>query len=261
MHIMLEHESKDLFYIYPWLHETNNTVNPNENTGYEDEPITLEKVPSILNVLLEQCEDYLVDKMEKLVIEFLLPEKLLYHPVDHYLFDSGMKAVKLGIQYPVVVRSLERAKTKKGKKMCIDWEKKWKLLEDGQGRAWICERDQYETDDSLYSTLIDSSLVCFGLTYVPPDESDDTVHNMLAAGIPAALLPRMNADSPETISELLKSDKLFSLPSLIQEQRIAASRSKDNRHQGHYLTLLWDNPNRHPDDAPQFAMPSVRKGI
>ena len=175
--VMLDPESRDLFWIRAWLIDSNNTVHPNVHVDCEDNPISLEQVPIILNTLLEQCADYLVEKVEKLVIEFLIPKELLYHPVDHYLVDSGMQDAKLGIQYPVVVRSLERARKKKGKMHAL-WKSKWETLqdllddqifgEDGQGPAWIGEKGQRETYESLYSTLLDPSIVCQGLRICTP---------------------------------------------------------------------------------------------
>lgn len=104
--IMLDPESKNLFWIRTWLLDSNNTVLPNVRVDCEDEPMSLEQIPAILNELLEQCADY-VEEDEKLLIEFVLPNELLRHPVDHFLVNDDMTDIKLGIRYQVVVRSLQ----------------------------------------------------------------------------------------------------------------------------------------------------------
>ena len=225
--------------------------------------------------MLEKCGEYLSEEIDKLILEIMLPNELLSHPVDHWLIDNGMALVKLGIQHKVVVRSLERARRKKAWPL---WKSKWNALQelldgntniDDKNYARIFDKSQCETYESLYATLRVPSVVCLALMFASLDGAADNGHVFtatLGAGIPIAVWSRKYLDTPEILHDILASfltpESLSKIPELVWQQRIAAAESKDEHHPGRHLTLLRDDPNRLPPTttAIQFTMPSTRKG-
>ncbi|HZO74371.1 MAG TPA: hypothetical protein VFB60_19365 [Ktedonobacteraceae bacterium] len=274
--VTLEPDEERSFYIRAWL--LDNDYNVIQNAGIEviDEPIALEHIPDFLDEALEKCGDYLEGEIDKLIVEFALPNELLCEPIDHWQIDTGMGRVKLGIRHKVVIRSLERARKKK---MLPLWKSKWQAyLEfiDGKpasarakGPIWICDQKHCATQESVAAALRDSSIVCLALTFVPPDYLSDPDHIfnvILSSGIPIALWPRAYIGELQSIRRLFKSflaqKTLARIPDLVWKQRLQAGESKNGHHHGHHLTLLWDDPHRLPPTttAMQLRMPP-RRGV
>ncbi|MBV9616490.1 MAG: hypothetical protein JO031_13635 [Ktedonobacteraceae bacterium] len=278
--ITLDPENESSFYMRAWLLDSEGDTISNAGIEVEHESVSFEQVPAVMDLLLEKCGDYLADEINKLTIEVVLPNELLCYPVDHWLIDTGMEAeaVKLGIQHKVTVRSLERLRQRRIQPL---WKSKWKELQklldgntelaDHQDSVWICDKDLYGTYESLFAMLRRSPTVCLALAFAPlenvANSSSHVLKAMIGAGIPIALWPRKLTNSPKTAHDLFTSflspETLFQIPTLVWEQRLAAGQSCDEHHQGHHLTLLWDDPNRLPPTAHamQFAMPSTRRGV
>jgi vWA-MoxR associated protein C-terminal domain/Effector-associated domain 2 len=276
--IALDPERENSFCMQAWLLDSEGNTISNAGIEVEHESVSLEQVPVELGSLLVACGSYLADEINKLIIEFFLPGELLCYPIDHWPIDTGMGSVKLGIQHKVVVRSLERLRNPILRPQWKSKGKELQKLQDGgntltnhQRSVWICDEDQYGTYESLYAALHGSPIVCLALTFAPLDSLISLSHILKApigAGIPIVLWPRKLTDTPTTAYNLFTSflspQTLFEIPHRVWEHRLAAGKSRDEHHQGHHLTLLWDNPNILPPtedkEKVKFSMPSTRRG-
>lgn len=239
----------------------------------EEAFLTFQGISDMIDQFIEEClsDEVLVSTMSDLVIEFSLPRSLLCCAVDHLLVNPGFLKVELGVQYKVVVRSLERACKRK---MWAAWKQKWqifqKFVETQQAITsdliWIPTEEPL-ANKSLYARLYGSSIICFVLTHVPPAFSEQNTHVfdvLLTSGIPIALWPRKQIKNPEMFNSFLSHDTVYSLPRLVWEQRKKAMEAYERcetDHVGSNLTLLWDDPSRLPPSvtAGQLA-PPTRKG-
>lgn len=254
----------------------------------EDTPRTLENIAQLLGYLLEQLlnVESLVDTIDDLMIELLLPDELLNHDFYRWPVTVGDDEFVLGLQHKVVVRSARRA-TKRF--YWPAWRKKWAQLQEllkNEGcsedfvctcsretcrvptgsscSVLVCGREECQAREHLQAALRGSPIVCLALTYAPSGMSVDGNHifrTLLQVGMPVALWPREPINNAEALASLLSYDVLNSLPRKVWEWRKNAVIRGEEHNIGNYLTLLWDDPFRLPPTAtaPQFGAP-VKKG-
>ncbi|GER89729.1 hypothetical protein KDW_38910 [Dictyobacter vulcani] len=276
--LTLDEASDKAFTVQCWLLDDENNSVQNADIEVPDQLYSLDDIPNLLDGILEQCENCLLDEMANLVIEFFLPLELLSYPVDQYTIRGFSSRQSLSSYYQVVVRSLERMKRNKQRnKQGYIWKNKWKIFQDCSSEeqdlskkhnaTLIYDKEQYQELEDLAAILRGDSIACLALTFVPSNSSsqtDDVLRAVLEAGIPIALWAREQTDYPQVLPEFLpefvSQHPLSQLPALVKQQRYDAIKSgQKQRHQGHYLTLLWDDPERIPPTR-QLAAPSVSKG-
>src|SRR5260370_39534352 len=106
----------------------------------------------------------------------------------------------------MVVISLQRARQRL---IQHKWRGKWKQFQDfidGKKQPtekeplWICQAE--EGEDGLYPALLENSIACIALSFVPPSPY---ILDALDAGIPVAFWPRKQTNDPGTFSDLCKS--------------------------------------------------------
>ncbi|BCL80989.1 toll/interleukin-1 receptor domain-containing protein [Ktedonobacteria bacterium brp13] len=268
--LMLDEISSTTFNVRCWLLDEKNI--PIQNTAIEipDEPYLLEEIPDLFEDLLERCENHLLDDMENLVIEFVLPLQLLSYPVDQYAIRGLTNLQSIGLNHQVVVRSLERMRRKKRQ---TRWINKWELLLDcmkdeqalskNNSATFVYQEESYKGQEAFTALLQGSSIACLVLPCVPSttsSQANGVLTAVLEAGVPIALWPREQTDYPEALHEwltqLVLQHPLSQLPALVKQQRHEAIASGNKQqHQGHHLTRLWDDPNRLPQSR-QLAAPS-----
>ena len=276
--LTLDSASEVTFYTQAWLFDDENCIINNVNLDLPDVPCLLSDVPGLLEDLLKRCEDCLQDEMENLIVEFFLPLELLSYPVDQYAIAGLKTSQSISLYHQVVVRSLDRVQNWK---KSHTWKNKWKLfidckhdeqlLNQNKNMMFVCHEEYYNGPEAFSAMLQGSSIACLALTFVPsnsPFQNDDILLAILEAGVPIALWPREQSNYPKALhqllTELVSQHSVFQLPDLVKQQRYEALTSGNKQqHQGHHLTLLWDDPNRLPPSimtTRQLVMPSTGRG-
>jgi hypothetical protein len=249
-----------------------------------DEPaVALEKVPEeIAKALRENMNAW---EATELTIEFLLPNELLLCDVDQW--ENKLKKTKgarLGMEYPIVVRSLQRIKMRESWR---NWRQKWDAFNQyaHQQRLlhtfWLCVCE--EADWQIFQThaqthcleytfrlrpseqnwpiMLHNRLIgtmtatCLGMVFAPtekPSEEDELFTALIESGIPTAfwLRPSPYASEPPTniqtrLQQILGDCSLKTLPQALHRAR---QQGMDDSvlDLSNHLTLLWDDPDRIP---------------
>jgi hypothetical protein len=198
--------------------------------------------------------------VKDLTIEFFLPAPLINQPVDQW--HVGFGDFSLGIQYPIVVRSLDRIRYMKNS--FTKFQSKWATFPAARFHlndtaiGWIPEELQDDRDRLFVRLSDDAAPVCLLLQVTPVPDRCNALMAALKAGIPALLWCRhATVDIRAGLSALMtQSAPLRELPRRIFEfRRQAVSDGVDRRHLAHHLTLLWDDADRIPGADSPLYMP------
>jgi len=228
---------------------------------YEKEKLK-ERLPKLFKELVLKIQgDKLVgEKRFELLIEIFLPKELLDFEFEKCTYDSNW----LGKTYPVVLRSYERISEGIDRKRWIDrWNyfkqtPKAKKLEDFACCTSL--HGELLDIDNLHDELIDenneeiSCIVLASPLDMSNEESHKIYHALINSGIPVVLWPRRKLGDLETpeqtktaqqVIDNLWNKSLALLPEKVMKCRTHA-RASNTDHPSHYLTLLWDDPNKIP---------------
>jgi vWA-MoxR associated protein C-terminal domain/vWA-MoxR associated protein middle region 0 len=184
----------------------------------------------------------------RLMVEFVLRSQLINRPVDQW--TVGTAPAPLGLKYPVVVRSLDRAEDMLPQHGL--WRAKWARREEveladepsGHGFEWS-PRDPGETDRQLYVRLSENSLpVCLPMMSTPDAAQCGNILAALDAGVPVMLWSRRPDVDLRTGLTTLLPIRLAELPWRVLGFRREAE--GDENHLARHLTLLWDDADRVP---------------
>jgi hypothetical protein len=188
------------------------------------------------------------------VIEFVLPESWLSKPVDEW--KAG--AVSMGT-YPVVVRDVQRLQPGIRQDQALT---RWSQLDtrpDSRPAGIRCRHPQ--TEDQFSAWLTENDDLCV-LAYAAQPRRD-RLRVALNHGIPVLLWPR--AQCPDAahddcddecdgdrflhqLAERITDAPPAELPDRVKKLRAQARQLPGHEaHCGRGLTLLWDDPRRHPD--------------
>lgn len=199
-------------------------------------------------------------RADDLTMEFFLPGSLINQPVDQW--HVGLGGIVLGVQYPTVVRSLDRIRHARNAHNA--WRAKWgkvcaiEIHEGSTAVGWLTS-DQAEQPDQWYVRLTEQTApVCLLLDSTPVPGRCDALLAALRAGIPAVLWSRQPmADIKAELSILMpQTGRLRELPMRVYEfRRQAVANGADRQHLGYHLTLLWDDADRIPDADIPLQMP------
>ena len=202
---------------------------------------------------------------ERLMIEFILPRSLVHQPVDHWHFGRELGFIRrLGIVFPVVIRSLERLRRQS---LHPQWRRKWEWLQRNSERVgvdavrWV-RRGGQQDPQALYAELItEETPACVVLAFAPQPGSEfgqDEFSAALVAGAPAIVWCRTDADPDMFESELrglLDGRGVAALPEqVLRWRRQAAGRNPASI--VHQLAVLWDDPLRIPQPGDQLRPPA-----
>jgi hypothetical protein len=207
---------------------------------------------------LEGTVEHLVDGAEAIwgaetgepTIEFVLPIQLLNDAVDWWCRDAGgPHAVPFCLDYPVVLRSLERMRAPR-------WHRRWRnrwtvLVNESAGTYWGPERyDDEELRRWNLALHADQKVASVALA-MPPARYAGSGHMLLdmalRAGVPLIVWDRRERPAAEflpAVSDLLRGP-VAELPQRLRALRGDAARSGEaEAHLGRHLAVLCDDPTR-----------------
>jgi hypothetical protein len=248
---------RDRFLMSAWLHHGQQ---PDERPLLRDDvPRTLDEVSEQLDELLPSVPEHVSVDIDELTIEFILPQRLIGHPVEQWEFNRRGFSRPLGIRYPVVVRSLERLRNRA---LHDAWRHKWRRVADhghrpDRGAIHCIGRPGARDPQGLYSELVaDDRLVCLTLPF-PPQEGEETsgADEFIAgleAGMPVIVWARHPVDQARfclLIRDTLAAEGLRGLPSRALGLRRDAARSVEARSPEQFtpaVGVFWDDADRLP---------------
>jgi hypothetical protein len=206
--------------------------------------------------LVEQMEIEWADRPGPVVIEFVLPFELLAADVAWWHKESASsRPIPLAMDYPVVVRSLERLRTPYWHRL---WHERWRTLRRAPAASvahWSRPSGQdYFT--RLESTLKEDPRVVTLILSEPPSPRSRTWRHELEAGLRAGLPVVIwhrggppGGEFRDALSGLISDGGVAQLPLRAKQLRQEALRLEPESrkdHIGRHLTVLWDDPERKP---------------
>ncbi len=251
----------DRYLMSVWLQQHQSVEEPLHR---DDVPVTLPEIAKQLPALLSQAHAALGVGADELTLEFILPRRLIGHPIDLWEIDRVFPH-RLGTSYPVVVRSLDRLRNLEIHGV---WRQKWRWLMDNGHREetaalhWLLEPGTRAPRALRASLLREPTTVVLAMAF-PPAESVDLVFDELSAalyaGMPAVLWCRDDKLRPifeQGVRELLAGRGLTELPARVLQLRQLADEletSEEAAALGRHVTLLWDDADRMPQS---FSRPA-----
>jgi hypothetical protein len=198
------------------------------------------------------------DRLAHVWLEFVLPFELLNLPVDWWPRDTAeVPNVPLAVDYPVVVRSLDRLQNR-------DWYRFWRT------RWQQLARDEHPSE-SVYVNIahkngnhlrglearLGDNEHCVALVLSEPPLPDRgngrrELQAALRSGLPVVIWHRAGRSTEEFRGVLdgLLTEGLSRFPAKVAAYRrraaIDAADDEDAAHIGRHLAVLWDDPDRKP---------------
>lgn len=206
-------------------------------------------LPIMLENLLSQSRQNKDCTLPKIV--FFLPYALFAEPFETFIpqnededEDEADLPIPLRVRYSVIFRSERRLREKY--KYRVEWENKWKQL---QACSQEFCRNHFVLDVACQSwenifTKLDCQTIGFAMTKSPSLENFKAVDE---TGIPIAIWAKKILESwnyQQEFNTLLECS-IEKLPEKIQQKHQEAFGQfpkEKERHFGHYLTLLWEDP-------------------
>lgn len=224
------------------------------------------------NLVLEVLD--LLDGAEDLRIEVFLPNCLLNSRIDLWRIPFGKAEMRaIALQYPIVVRSLDRLYSLPYRPTRRGWIEKWRKLPAALQPSqitWALEPAAYEA--TMFDKLEKSSLTFVGLTLVPKFDlyrgyprDQGVLEKLISAGIPIAVWTRkLKSGSAEATRKELEERLLKFAPRdwprcVLECRQNALPPAKESRIPCRGMALLWDNPNHLPPDCWRRPLPTQRK--
>lgn len=225
----------------------------------DDVPRTLAEAELAVDDLLRSVPEHASVEIEELAVEFILPRRLLNHPVDRWEFDRGSFPRPLGIQYPVVVRSLERLLDRS---LHDAWRRKSRWLAEHGYRpdpaaVWCVLQPPPTNPVALYAQLTqDDRTICLALPFPPAEAGPpggDEFAAGLAAGMPVIVWSREPTDPVgfcTTVRDVLANEGVAEIARRLLWLRRNAMKTMNKGQQGPNLApqvgLLWDDADQMP---------------
>ncbi|SEG16258.1 hypothetical protein SAMN04489712_103449 [Thermomonospora echinospora] len=230
----------------------------------DEDPLPRTRFPRVIEELL--TDPRVVNRPRpELIVEFVLPRSLLCVPLDQIRVDIEGLERRLGIEYPIVVRSFDRMRKPA---LHHNWRRKWNWLRDNPARAGMCRLPRHADFDEerLYNTLVsDESSVCLALAFIPRNEYEsppDELEVGLHAGVPIAVWCRWEREPGRFFAEVqeLWGQGALELPESVLALRRKALRALDEtaaeNHLGFQLTLMFDDADRLPEPYVRLSAPA-----
>jgi hypothetical protein len=248
----------------------------------DEDPVPVAGLPELVEALLNRERGLVALEHGELTIEFVLPRELLGLPCDQFMITMGGVRRRLGIEYPVVLRSMDRIEETW---LWPEWRRKWNLLRERPAGARVhplCEPGEYD-DERLFTLLSEPAAVGLAMAYPPWDGACagpgrlDEIRVAFETGVPIVVWCRAGR-APERFAEeareLCGSDPR-SLPRTVRRLRREAVLSQDRRpqtlpqgagggdeneldeagHLGMHLSLLYDDADRVPEPNDRLTPP------
>jgi hypothetical protein len=246
------------FLTTAWLQYGSEPGEPGETLWCDDHPRRLSELSRLIETVIREDPRITGWAVHELTIEFVVPRALLNDPFDQLVINIDGLPRRVGIDYPVVVRSHDRLRghTTHGR-----WLSHWNLLagDPGAARVHWAHRPGEHAGEQLYAKLSDDVWACLAMAFPPwgggLDGTLDEFWISVQAGTPIVVWCREGGDRflPD-LQALLDTEDLQTLPRRVLElRRQAVSTAKDADHLGLHLTLVFD-------DAKRFPAPYIRLG-
>lgn len=198
------------------------------------------------------------------IIEFQVPLRMMNDALEELLVNIAGKNQEIGTLFPVVVRSLDRLADPHSRD---SWQALWNDLTargdtyDDQLINWVeCPPTDRPPEPSALPAR-----VCTALVYPRPrgPQEDPVLLAVIKAGSPVVLwhrTSRMRRTRRAALEEVLHTRGLCSLPDVVLRQRVAARYpGTATDHAGRDLVLLWDDPERVPEEL--FWSSPITRGV
>ena len=233
---------------------------PNSNKRFKSGELEQE-----LNRLIRECMK-LINRKNVLVVELFLRFVDLNSSdcdMHHWKVNKTFGSSAMSLEYPLLVRSLDRADCDDDEMVMYDWHHNWEKLKEQKTivQPRFLSREQFEKDISLKDDM------CLAFTVIPPPievprklPPGHIFSRMMGDGTSIALWPRPDSSLDgtdetqirEAYLTILSGYDFSELPEKIWEQRRRTSSQADLL--VHCLTLFWDDPNCVPPDT-AFEVP------
>jgi hypothetical protein len=238
-----------------WLQQSDGADEPLQ---VDEEPRQLSDIPHQVDRLLREVVAPMGTHLGDLTVEVILPRVLLGHPVDEWAIRTGPgdTAYPIGVEYPVVVRSLERMRNQAVRHR---WQRKWRRLQSHGATTgdravhWIVNPGTTIPEQLLSELLYDEEDSPFCLVLAaPPIRGCRPGHELdagLHAGLPVVVWCRETRSHDRLRADImgLLDRGVLSLPAAVLRLRRDAVRlGKPADHLGLRLTLVWDDADRVP---------------
>jgi hypothetical protein len=248
----------DLYLISAWLQHGKD---PGITLWCEDEPRRLNTLPALLKELLFSNQTVVNRYNPELILEFVIPRALLQFPFDQFRITVDGLERRIGIDHPVVVRSLDRMRHQA---LHHNWRRKWEWLQANPAAAavcWVSHPRQFD-QELLYVKLCESSSAVLAMAFPPWGKASCPVDELsvaLQAGTPIIAWCRQGRDPARFAAEtraLLASDVLFLPRRVLDLRREAVSAGPADDHLGLHLALLFDDADRIPEPYIRLEPPA-----
>lgn len=229
-------------------------VTPSQTPWYQSvEPSSLNQIQFTIDQVLRT---HLGDSTKEIVLEFFLPEDLLlgsakgWKMPDQWLIpNSKVPGMRLGDRYQIVYRSLDRLNNPD---YMPAWHRKWQIFQSARESfsddlmLWVSAQSQYN-GKTLHNRIIGQQYTFVGFAFKLSKSEKELFYGKLMAGIPIAIWLRSHEIKLDLNELKLKipCHAVCNLPQMLLKWRI----SDDVQEQffANQVTLLWDDPERIPD--------------
>jgi hypothetical protein len=238
----------DRFRVSHWLQHRPGRWQPERG---EDVEVSYAELEATVEYLADRAEAVWADQAREPTLEFVLPVDLLNHAVDWWCRAAGgPQAIPFGLDYPLVLRSLERMQAPRWHRT---WRNRWAAALGGESPQTHWEPETYD-EDEIYRWNVTLrtdprwAAVALATPPVPSVHSGRLPLEMaLSAGVPVVVWDRRERPATEfrgTVSSLLKGP-VTELSRRVQALRVGAARSVSaDTHLGRHLAVLCDDPTR-----------------
>ena len=211
-----------------------------------------QKITELLNKFLEEKERLCESCTNYPEVHVFLPLELMSWEVDAWRLkppEGRRKAKCIGHDHVVLLRCADRYK--RSYTEAPSWRTLWKrhqnVLNQPASEVFILDHDDHldELGDILDQAVQPgSSAVGLHVTQMPTDV-EELCYELLESGLPLAVWQRRELSATaqgQDWSDLLSSCCLDKLPIRAKDERHSARRKPIEKHIGHHLSLLWDDP-------------------
>jgi transcriptional regulator with XRE-family HTH domain len=247
--VQVQHHAQDqgAFVVSHWLRK--GLANHPSLRG-EDRVARRDDLEQLIGEIITAAETAWSDWSGEVRVEFVLPLDLINLPVDRWRVPE--LDVPLGVQYPVVVRSLERMRAQNWHRV---WRSRWRHLAAEPGASLVLRGDSTDKPDShgfARQLHADPRYVGMVLSEPPVRADGQGVTEMtqaLRAGLPFLVWSRDDCHAPtfrDAVAELLGDGELADLPERVRDMRRRAETAPtgDGDTGPQHLAVLWDDPDQ-----------------
>lgn len=251
---LIEHGLGDGRYIVSYW--TQHRPGPWHPERGESWTVPLAQACEVVDEARRRAEAVWGNRPGKVFLEFILPSSLLNQPVEWWVADPGSRTARpLCVNYPIVVRSLERIRTPWLHRY---WRNRWAAMTSAT--ALSAQWAPGEDGARLWNARLNanegiSAVILSGPPQPIPKGDEDYLWMAIAAGVPVVIWDRRENSTQESknVIKSLVGGLPMSLSERVSALRRAAAVDPSNGHPGQHITVLWDDPTRLVDVSPYPA--------